>query len=98
MEAIKKAVEVGLGAAFVSRAAVHNEVQLGRLAVLHIEVSPPPPLLPALGTGTHPAHFRRFRALLACLGTLSPGTEMNPVAAGLEAVCGGRRGCRCRGS
>lgn len=36
MEAIKNAVEVGLGAAFVSRAAVEKEVALGRLVVLTV--------------------------------------------------------------
>lgn len=40
MEAIKKAVEVRLGAAFMSRAVVEKEVKLGLLAVLHIEVRP----------------------------------------------------------
>jgi DNA-binding transcriptional LysR family regulator len=38
VEAIKKAVEVKLGAAFMSRAVVEKEVKLGLLAVLHIEV------------------------------------------------------------
>ena len=36
MEAIKNAVEVGLGVAFVSRSAVEKEVALGRLAVLTV--------------------------------------------------------------
>lgn len=40
MEAIKKAVEVRLGAAFMSRAVVEKEIKLGLLAVLHIEVKP----------------------------------------------------------
>lgn len=38
MEAIKKAVEVGLGAAFVSRSAVQKELQLGLLSAVEIEV------------------------------------------------------------
>ena len=37
MEAIKKAVEVGLGAAFVSRAAVQKELQLGLLSAVKLE-------------------------------------------------------------
>jgi len=41
VEAIKKAVEVGLGAAFVSRAAVQKELQLGLLAAVEIEVTLP---------------------------------------------------------
>ena len=40
MEAIKNAVEVGLGAAFVSRSAVEKEVALGRLAVLTVRGVP----------------------------------------------------------
>lgn len=41
MEAIKMAVQVGLGAAFVSRAAVQKELQLGLLAAVDIEVHEP---------------------------------------------------------
>ncbi len=40
VEAIKNAVEVGLGAAFVSRSAVDKEVALGRLAVLTVRGVP----------------------------------------------------------
>ncbi len=40
MEAIKNAVEVGLGVAFVSRSAVEKEVALGRLAVLTVRGVP----------------------------------------------------------
>lgn len=47
MEAIKKAVEVGLGAAFVSRAAVQKELQLGLLAAVELEVTGRPPAWPA---------------------------------------------------
>ena len=77
MEAIKKAVEVGLGAAFVSRAAVHNEVQLGRLAVLHVEVPPPP--APGHGTRTPSVAARPYASSLA--GPLLHGAEMDPVTA-----------------
>ena len=41
MEAIKRAVEVGLGAAFMSRAAVQNELQLGLLSAVEIEAHLP---------------------------------------------------------
>ena len=40
MEAIKNAVEEGLGAAFVSRLAVDKEVALGRLVVLTVRGVP----------------------------------------------------------
>ena len=40
MESIKNAVEVGLGAAFVSRSAVKKEVELGRLTVLTVRGVP----------------------------------------------------------
>jgi DNA-binding transcriptional LysR family regulator len=44
VEAIKKAVEVGLGAAFVSRVAVQKELQLGLLSAVELEVIGLPPV------------------------------------------------------
>lgn len=40
IEAIKNAVEANLGAAFVSRAAIEKEVELGRLSILTIKDLP----------------------------------------------------------
>ena len=40
MEAMKSAVQIGLGAAFVSAAVVEKEVSLGTLAALRIEGLP----------------------------------------------------------
>ena len=40
MEAIKSAVTMGLGAAFVSAAAVEKEAELGKLAVLRVQGVP----------------------------------------------------------
>ena len=55
MEAVKGAVAVGLGAAFVSAAAVRAEVAAGQLAALRIEGLP---LTRTLRVVTDPVHTK----------------------------------------
>ena len=61
MEAMKSAVQIGLGAAFVSAAVVEKEAQLGTLAVLRVRGVP---LVRHLQCVLDPA--RRARRACAC--------------------------------
>ena len=83
MEAIKKAVEVGLGAAFVSRAAVQKELQLGLLAAVELEVTGLPPARPAAPRQA----LKTVQAVQAVLPRVSQGAVESVLQTGKMPNC-----------
>jgi DNA-binding transcriptional LysR family regulator len=81
VEAIKKAVEVGLGAAFVSRVAVQKELQLGLLSAVELEVT----VLPLVWLAAPRWALKTVQSIQAVLPHLSQGAAESVLQTGKTA-------------